>query len=226
MPTILSIETATKTCSIALHREAELVGSSELHLANSHSEVLAIQIENLLKSTKYTIADLDAIAVSKGPGSYTGLRIGVSTAKGLAYAQDLPIIGIDTLSAMAYQLKGHFPTSLLVPMLDARRMEVYTQLVTHDLKEIKATHPLILEATSFDAFKEPLIFFGNGASKCKDLFSKQSRIQFIDDITPSAKTVGELAYQKFSNKEFEDIVTFEPFYLKEFYTPKAKNKLK
>ena len=225
MSIILSIETSTKTCSIALHKNKELLSEYSLHIHNSHSAVISQMIQNTLSNVSLTLKDVSAVAVSEGPGSYTGLRIGISTAKGLAYALDLPIIKISTLQAMAQEVSKYAGQSLLFPMIDARRMEVYTMQI-HQGNIIKHPYPLILDSNTFDSIQEEIILFGNGSEKCKTLYPHKTNISIIDNITPTAKNVGELAIKKFEEHKFEDIQLLEPFYLKEFYTPKAKNPLK
>lgn len=225
MPIILCLETSTNTCSVSLFKESELLAEYNLHIKNSHSEVLSKMINDLLATVGYTIKELNAIAVSIGPGSYTGLRIGVSTAKGLAYGLDIPIIKVDTLQAMAYEVSHYIQRGILFPMIDARRMEVYTMQTDEQARVVKDAYPLILEETSFDAFEQEIYLFGNGAEKCKELYDKHEKIIFINNISPSAKNIGALAIKKYEQGIFEDIQTLEPFYLKAFYSPKAKNPL-
>ena len=225
MTLILSIETSTKVCSVAMHRDGELLGSMELHVDKSHSEYLAVMIKDLINYIGVETKELSAVAVSKGPGSYTGLRIGVSTAKGLCFGLDIPLISVNSLLSMAYEvnkynLEGHD----LVPMLDARRMEVYCLLTDHQLNLKQETHSRILEEASFEKeLKDnPILFFGNGMPKSRDILGKNDKAFFIDGIYPKASNIGLLAYDKFINKDFENTVTFEPFYLKDFIatTPK------
>lgn len=231
MSLILSIETATSVCSVALHKQHDLIGLQELHLEKSHSGLLAVLIQDLVKYCGYTMDDLDAVAVSKGPGSYTGLRIGTATAKGLCYALDIPMLAINTLEAMAHKANQfNYQGDYLCPMIDARRMEVYCLIVNDELETIEATRPVIVDEDAFRKYldERTMIFFGNGAAKCKPLLSPFPRAVFIDNIFPSAKEIGELAATKMDeNKEgaFEDIAYFEPFYLKDFkaISPKTKN---
>ncbi len=228
MALILSIETATKVCSIAMHRDGELLGSVELLVDRSHSEYLAVMIKDLINYAGVETKELSAVAVSKGPGSYTGLRIGVSTAKGLCFGLEIPLISVNSLLAMAYEvnkynLKGHD----LCPMLDARRMEVYCLIADHQLNLKQETHSRILEEASFEKeLKDnPILFFGNGMPKSKDILGKNDKAFFIEDIHPRASNIGFLAYEKFKNKDFENTVTFEPFYLKDFIATKPKKLL-
>lgn len=226
MALILSIETATSVCSVALHSDGNLVALKELHLDKSHSEHLIPIIKDLLTNCGKHQNDLEAIALSKGPGSYTGLRIGSSTAKGLCYALSIPLIAIPTLDGMAKRVRIPINEStLLCPMLDARRMEVYAALYNCKCQNILSVRPVIIDESSFDEYfsTSKMIFFGNGAEKCKGIINKKA--VFIDKIVPSATTIGELAIEKYHSKEFENIAYFEPFYLKEFQTTKPKVKL-
>ena len=228
MALILSIETATKVCSIALHRDGELLGSQELHVDRSHSEYLAIMIRDLLSYAGIEPKELSAVAISKGPGSYTGLRIGVSTAKGLCFGLDIPLISVNSLFAMAYEVnKYNYNGYDLCPMLDARRMEVYCLLTDHKLDIKQETHSRILEDTSFNKETEesPILFFGNGMPKSRELLGKNENAFFIDNIYPKASNIGFLAREKFKNKDFENTVTFEPFYLKDFIATKPRKLL-
>jgi len=225
MPIILCLETSTNTCSVSLFRGTELLAEYNLHIKNSHSEVLSTMINDLMATVGFKLRELDAIAVSIGPGSYTGLRIGVSTAKGLAYGLDIPIIKINTLQAMAHEVGHYVQKGILFPMIDARRMEVYTMQIDEHATVVKATYPLILEENTFDDLAQKAYLFGNGAEKCKALYGNNEHVIFVDNISPSAKNIGALAIKKYEQGIFEDIQTLEPFYLKAFYSPKAKNPL-
>lgn len=229
MSLILSIETSTTVCSVALTRDGSTLATQKLFLEKSHSTLLTVVIDTLLAHTEVKKEDLSAIAVSKGPGSYTGLRIGVSTAKGLCYALDKPLIAVNTLHAMAqevsqYASKGEW----LCPMLDARRMEVYTSLFNSDLDEIQETRALVLDENSFSETlqKNNVLFFGNGSDKFRDLISTNDRVHFIAGVTPSASAVGILATDLLKADEFEDVAYFEPFYLKDFVATRPKKLLK
>jgi tRNA threonylcarbamoyladenosine biosynthesis protein TsaB len=220
---ILSIETSTPVCSVALHDAGRLVGSFDLLVEKSHSEKLSVIIQDLLTHAGVDRLSLLAIAVSAGPGSYTGLRIGTSTAKGLCYALGLPLIAIDTLTAMAAGVQKYLPNQLLCPMIDARRMEVYCQVVGADLKVIQPTQAKIIEANSFSKLlsSQSITFFGNGAEKCKPVIASE-KAHFIADVHPSAVHVGEMAYTSFTEGKIEDVAYFEPHYLKEFQAIKPK----
>ena len=227
MALILSIETSAAICSVAIHENGKLIGVSEVAIENSHSEVLTILIENLLKNTFINKTQLDAVAVSIGPGSYTGLRIGLSTAKGFCYALTIPLISILTLKAMANQvLSNYSPTdeSLFCSMLDARRMEVYHAIYDRNLNEVQETKPLIFEEDALADYSEKtLLYFGNGAEKGqKDL--PYLNFHCIKGIQTSAIGMGTLAFEKFKKNEFENIAYCEPFYLKDVRITVSKKK--
>lgn len=226
MALILSIETSTTVCSIAVTDGKDVVVSQKLFLEKSHSNLLTVIIEDALRQCGLKPSDLAAIAVSKGPGSYTGLRIGVSTAKGLCYATDKPLVSVPTLRAMAYEVnaqntEGYF----LTPMLDARRMEVYTSTFDSDLNTIIETNAKILDEDSFSETlaSKRVLFYGDGSDKFSQLVETNHNARFISGVSPSAWAVGQLAFDKFLKQDFEDVAYFEPFYLKEFRTtiPKA-----
>ena len=225
MGLILSIETATKVCSVALHKDGTLLTCSEIHLDKSHSTYLLGLIEHVLRVADMDQKDLQAIAISEGPGSYTGLRIGSSTVKGLCYALDTPLISVSTLQAMALQVSNLYTeNAIFCPMIDASRMEVYCALYDVNNKVVKEIEPVIIDESSFldEMVSNKMIFFGNGSDKCKGVISDQAA--FVSGIFPSAVTIGQIAFEKYEEKKFEDIAYYEPFYLKEFRptTPKAK----
>jgi tRNA threonylcarbamoyladenosine biosynthesis protein TsaB len=222
MSLILGIETATKICSVALSENGKLLASKEEGGAYSHSEKLTVFIQEILKQAGKNLKDLDAIAVSKGPGSYTGLRIGVSAAKGLCYGLEIPLISVSTLQAMA---KGKTEKNVLFcPMIDARRMEVYTALFDENNKELAPISAKIIDESSFDdQLKEnQIIFFGDGADKCEEVLGSNVNALFSKDGFPSAEYINQIALEKFSKQDFEDVAYFEPYYLKDFVatTPK------
>jgi tRNA threonylcarbamoyladenosine biosynthesis protein TsaB len=221
MSLILSIETSSKNCSVALHESGMLVAEEEVLLERSHSEQITVLIEKILKDHT-SGKSLSAIAVSKGPGSYTGLRIGVSTAKGLCYALDLPLIAVNTLQIIAAGInEGSNPEKYLVcPMMDARRMEVYTALFDEKNNFISQTEPKVLDGEFHKDVLEgrKIIFAGDGAEKFKPFVSSQTNALFADGIFPSARFMGTLSFEFFLKRQFEDIAYFEPYYLKEFYT--------
>ena len=220
MALLLHLETATTVCSVALSLDSKLLALEEVNAGYAHAENLVSFCETVLKKSGYTFSDLSAVAVSKGPGSYTGLRIGVSTAKGFCYALAIPLISVTTLQHLAAQLSVQNKASLnlFCPMIDARRMEVYCAIYDSDNKEIKETAAEIITENSFSEIlkNRKLIFFGDGAEKCKAVLQPNSNAVFLDAVFPSAKNMIALAYAKFKNKEFEDTAYFEPFYLKDF----------
>ena len=220
MPLILSIDTSTRGCSVALHQDQTLVSCYELFTDKSSSSMLTTLMQNVVEQAGFKLSALDAVAVGKGPGSYTGLRIAVSTAKGLCFALDKPLIAINTLQGMAAQIQGFFEeNTLLCPMIDARRMEVFCAVFDNNLNFISPTQAKIIDETAFDDILEnhKMIFFGDGAAKCKPALQHNPNAIFLPRlIYPSARTVGFLAKQSFDNQAFEDIETFEPYYLKDF----------
>jgi len=222
---LLSLETSSPICSVALHDVADgrLIGQSELRLEKSHSTYLTVLIEQLLANTSHALVDIVAVAVSDGPGSYTGLRIGAAVAKGLCFALDIPLVSVSTLGALAAQVvavTARAEEMLFCPMLDARRMEVYTALYTHDGQEVLAPVPLILApgALAEQLAHRQVLCFGNGAVKFRPLVAKQANIGFLTGIEPSAVAVGALGVGVFRRQEFQDVAYYEPFYLKEVYT--------
>lgn len=223
---ILSIEASTKSGSVALLQDDQILGNQQYNLDKSHSSLLHVMIEQLMSNCALTLQDLDAIAIAEGPGSYTGLRIGTSSAKGLCYSLDIPLIAINTLESMAYQVyRSNKEFDLYCPMIDARRMEVYTLLTNNEFKVVNKTEPVIIDADSYatELIDKRVLFFGDGAFKCKDVIVNKNAF-FLDDIVPSAVDVCLLAKKKFDNSEFENVISFEPFYLKEFRLATAKNK--
>lgn len=230
---ILSIETSTPICSVAIHNEGKLVANSELHQEKSHAGLLAVCVSQLLSNAGLTTRDLQAVAVSKGPGSYTGLRIGTSTAKGICFAEDLPLIAVSTLEAMALEVSVKMANvlpknTLLCPMLDARRMEVYASIYSLKMEQIKDVEAIIIDENAFDDFNkktDQFLYFGYGAEKCQAVLKKENRFNLIPGIQPSANYLGVLANELFIKKEYADLAYFEPFYLKEFLTKKSSKNL-
>ena len=214
---ILNIETSTKACSVALHNNGELIVCKEDIAANfSHSEKLLKFISELFSDAKLSLSDLDAIAVSMGPGSYTGLRIGVSTAKGLCYGLDIPLISISTLKAMSFGMALEIKADLYCPMIDARRMEVYSAFFDINNTEVRKIQADIIDENSYKKeLEKKVVFFGDGSEKLIEKIKDKNAI-FVSDIHPSAKNMGLLSYQKFTKSLFEDLAYFEPFYLKDF----------
>lgn len=222
---ILLLETATTTCSVALAQKGRIIALKEVNERNIHASHITLFIEDVMISAQKKYSDLQAVAISKGPGSYTGLRIGVSTAKGLCYALDIPLLGIDTIESMASGLMNSFDipdSGLLIPMVDARRMEVYTGIYRKDLSVVEPVSAKIVDLDSFNKYKEQEIFlFGDGAGKFKELFADQSNINFID-FSASASHLSFLALNDFQNSRFENLAYFEPFYLKDFLLTTSK----
>ncbi len=223
MALILSIETATSVCAVAVHQNGILIGEIELHQENIHARKLMPSIKLLLEQTGIAPDSLDAVAVSQGPGSYTGLRIGVSTAKGLAFARDIPLIGVDTLNALAKRTKAFAgSSSFVVPMIDARRMEVYCKVLNGNGEELEPLSPLVVDKDGFEKYLEQsrVYFLGDAVPKVQEVIQHPNA--FFLPFVNSASTVGELAFQKYKVGQFEDIAYFEPNYLKEFKVIKSK----
>ena len=215
MANILCIETATTNCSVALGVDGNLTGLKEENDLNySHSERLHILIYELLEESGLTLSQLDAVAISKGPGSYTGLRIGVSTAKGLCFSLDIPLISVPTLTSLAYRVNE--PGSI-VSMLDARRMEVYSAVFDENKQQVQDTKAVILDTSSYKSLLEngKVNFIGSGVEKFRSICDHPNAV-FIENELPSAREMIQLAGEKFSNKNFEDVAYFEPYYLKDF----------
>ena len=218
MARILSIETSTSICSVAIHEQGELLALAEIMEPGVHAEKLVSLVDAVLKQANLRLVDLAAIAVSQGPGSYTGLRIGVSTAKGIAYALDIPLIGINTLQAMAASqsiAEGEY----VVAVLDARRKEVYTQTFGDSLQELSPTEAVVLEEGVFGSVLEKgkVYFVGDGVEKVKEEVQHVNAL-FVEnwESSLSAKNMGVLAFEKFARQEWEDLAYFVPNYLKEF----------
>lgn len=218
MAYILHLETATKVCSVALSKNGNLISLKEAKEDGySHGENLTLFIQEVLEKGKIKTTDLDAISLSSGPGSYTGLRIGAATAKGLCYALDIPLIAIDSLTSLAYLAKGKY-TDNLCSVIDARRMEVYNLMLSSDLEPLKYVTADVIEENTYSEFG-PFVCFGDGAEKLQEIW-KHRNVQFDLDIECSARGQVELAFQKFKKKEFEDVAYWEPFYLKDFIVGK------
>jgi tRNA threonylcarbamoyladenosine biosynthesis protein TsaB len=232
MPLLLALETSSTVCSVALYKDGQLLGASELQIEKSHSSHITVMISQLLENCGQTLHELSAVAISGGPGSYTGLRIGSSTAKGLCYSLDIPLLEVSTLHGLAAQVISKTPNAeryLFCPMLDARRMEVYTCLLNHNLEELEPVTPVVLDETFLEEplAGQPIIFFGSGAEKLKSLKADTAQALFIEDVLPSAIPIGKLALAKYEKQAFEDVAYYEPFYLKDVYiTSGSKNLIK
>lgn len=223
MSLILSLETSTHVCSVALHDAGKLLAQREVHTPQSHATRLAPMIDEVRNEAGITLQQLQAVAIASGPGSYTGLRIGVSTAKALCYTLQIPLVAVGTLDVMAWQVAQQHPAgALLCPMIDARRMEVYCQVVTPAREIIQPVEAKIIDQTSFTELldRQPVVFFGDGASKCRSTITHPNAV-FLDNIHPLASALGVLAYTKFQQHRVEDVVHFEPFYLKDFLIRKT-----
>ncbi|PRD48008.1 tRNA (adenosine(37)-N6)-threonylcarbamoyltransferase complex dimerization subunit type 1 TsaB [Sphingobacterium haloxyli] len=227
---ILQIETATPVCSVAIGKNGETIAKIEADAPNLHASHLTLFIEQVLDTAAVTRESLHAVAISMGPGSYTGLRIGVSTAKGLCYALDIPLIAVNTLEAMVHgfvpQKTASDETSIYVPMIDARRMEVYMAQYNAKLQGVEHTVARIIDNQAFaDENKgQKYILFGSGADKFEALFDENETVQVKVGFRNSASFFDKLAFQKFQQGLFEDVVYFEPYYLKDFIatTPKKR----
>ena len=223
MALILNIETATTNCSVSLSKEGKTIVLKEDYDKNySHAERLHVYIDTVLKEAQIEPIQLDAIAVSKGPGSYTGLRIGVSAAKGLCFALDKPLIAVPTLEALAHQVKDK--EGVIIAMLDARRMEVYSAIFDPNYNYIRKTEAEILNESSFVPYLEQgkVYFIGNGVEKTKALMPHPNAV-FIEGKLPSANEMSKLAYNKYKKSDFDDVAYFEPYYLKDFIALKSKS---
>jgi tRNA threonylcarbamoyladenosine biosynthesis protein TsaB len=221
---ILNIETSTKNCSVSIARNGEIIAIKELNNGNySHAEVLHPFMQEILIEADILSEELDGIAVSKGPGSYTGLRIGVSAAKGLCFALNIPLISIDTLLALSHSI--NVDNGVIVPMLDARRMEVYAAVFDSGHNQIRKVQAEIIDEASFSEYLSlgTVYFLGDGAQKCQEIITHKNAV-FILDKFPSYRQMAALSYQKYVRQEIEDVAYFEPFYLKDFVVIAEKKK--
>jgi tRNA threonylcarbamoyladenosine biosynthesis protein TsaB len=229
MALILNIETATKICSVSLAKDGSVIAARETAEGNSHSTLLSPFIKELMDESNTAFSALDAVAVSMGPGSYTGLRIGVSTAKGLCFGLDIPLLAVSTLEAMAVQAKKHYSGNqenlVFSPMIDARRMEVYSQFFDKDLNPLNEISAIIVDEQTYhtELDKHPVLFFGDGALKCMETI-KHPNAGYFEGGLPSAEGMAPIAERKYRAKEFADVAYFEPFYLKEFVAAVSKVK--
>lgn len=231
MARILNIETSTDYCSVSISNDGKC---THLRLMRpdgtrkvAHSEMLAVFVKEVLDEAKLKVSDMDAVALSGGPGSYTGLRIGASTSKGLCFGGDIPLISLNTLLVIAAMAKAKYNADydMIVPMIDARRMEVYTMLTDAKLEMLSEVEAKIISEESFADYKgKKLLFCGNGALKCKEILASEG-FTFMEDIYPSAEFMGELSEIAFRAGKFVDLVYYEPFYLKEFIATTSKKSL-
>lgn len=219
MSLILNLETATKNCSVALAKNGKTIACKEIAAQNfSHAEKLHVFIEEILHENNVKFPDLTAVAVSQGPGSYTGLRIGVSSAKGFCYALNIPLIAIDTLQLLAKQVE--IENGVILPMIDARRMEVFSAFFDKNHKQIRATQAEIIDETSYQEITEIIHLVGDGIEKFKNILIDEKFVFHSSKVFPSANEMSTLSFDKFQKKEFVDVAYFEPFYLKDFVLTK------
>lgn len=212
---ILNIETATKNCSVSLSKNGQTVALKEISEEQfNHAEKLHLFIKEVLVSEGILLANLNAVAVSKGPGSYTGLRIGVSAAKGLCYALNIPLISVDTLAVLAEKISIN--SGIIVPMIDARRMEVFTQMFNKEHASLSTAEALIVDETTFADINEDIHLIGDGALKCKTVLTDDRFVFHEDIVYPSANEMSRISYKKYVENTFEDVAYFEPYYLKDF----------
>ena len=225
-PTILYIETATDVCSVALSKGSEIIGLKEEAGGNNHAKHLLPFVDEVLKQAGVSMTEINGVAVSIGPGSYTGLRIGVSTAKGIAYTAGIPVMAVSSLESIAQGAKTLWAESSseqpqIIPMIDARRMEVFTTRYDFDMNPLEEVASKIIDGTTFTELlsKEKVLFCGNGMPKCKEILSAFPNAKFMD-APISAKNMLPAALRKWQKQEFEDVAYFEPFYLKEYVAAK------
>ena len=215
MSILLNIETATKNCSVSIAKEGKTILCKEIAEANfSHAEKLHVFIEEILSETSLTFKDLKAVAVSQGPGSYTGLRIGVSSAKGLCYALGLPLIAIDTLELLARRIS--IEEGVIIPMIDARRMEAYTSFFDKDYNKTRSTEAEVINEASYEEIKTAIHLVGDGIMKFKEVLTNDKFVYHDEVVFPSANEMSFLSYEKFKKSDFVDVAYFEPYYLKDF----------
>lgn len=215
MAYILNIETSTKNCSVALAQNGQTLLCKEIaEMGYSHAEKLHVFIDEILAETAVSFSQLSAIAVSSGPGSYTGLRIGVSAAKGLSFALAIPLISIDTLTSLAHQVTQ--TDGVIIPMIDARRMEVYSALFNSNKQMVRGVEAQIITAESFAEIEETIYFIGDSNQKAQSVLNKPNHVFLDQFMYPSAQQMSALSFQKFQNNEFEDLAYYEPYYLKDF----------
>ncbi len=227
MSYLIHIETSTKVCSVALSENKKILFYKENQEGSSHAELLGVFVHEAFQYAKQNKITLDAVSVSAGPGSYTGLRIGVSEAKGFCYGLEIPLIAIPSLDIMANQvIQSGENADFYCPMIDARRMEVYAAVYDKKLNKLREIAADIIDENSYSEFlsKGKICFFGDGAEKCKALITS-SNAKFLDNIYPMASEMCSIAEKKYEEKEFVDVAYFEPFYLKEFMATVAKNKI-
>tara|TARA_B100001057_G_scaffold499268_1_gene609261 strand:- start:65 stop:757 length:693 start_codon:yes stop_codon:yes gene_type:complete len=226
MTKILCADTTSDLCSVSLFENNKNIGNESSTIERSHSKLLLVLIDKLVKKSKINIKDIDCFSISMGPGSYTGLRIGVSTFKGLCFSLKKPLISINSLDLLTESALKKINDSefYLCPMVDARRMEVFTKMLDNNLNEVIKNQAMILDENSFSKFlNDKIYFFGSGAKKYIDLINIQN-FKYVEDIRPESKYMGNLSYNKFLKKDFQDVISFEPYYIKDFHLIKKKDK--
>ena len=227
MAVILSLETSTDVCSVALHDNKKLLAEAVLREPQAHAARVAPMIEQVINAANLSRQDLEAVAITSGPGSYTGLRIGTSTAKGLCFALGIPLVAVGTLELLAYQATVlNDSHAYLCPMIDARRMEVYCMVLDCELTALQPVEAKVIDGGSFTELldQSPVLFFGNGSTKCRGVITPPNAF-FLNDIYPAASALGELAAEKLHRGNAEDLVAFKPFYLKEFVAKTSQRSL-
>ena len=225
MTLLLNLESSTEVCSVSIAKNGKLIDFIESDEGQNHARLLSVFTQELMSRNQLEFGQLKAVAISKGPGSYTGLRIGVSLAKGICFANQIPLIAISPLKSMSDHVSSNLaeygipisPDVLLCPMIDARRMEVYTALYDRNLQEVEAVSAKVVDSSTFarQLEKHPVVFFGNGAAKCESEIDHPNAL-FINDIKTSAQFMCSLGLKAYENNQFEDVAYFEPFYLKDF----------
>jgi len=227
-PLLLVLETATGVSSVALYERDQLLGHAEFHTQRLHAKLITVMVQQLLDNLSLQAPELAGVVVSAGPGSYTGLRVGVSTAKGLCMAIDKPLLSLGSLETLACSVRdvARVLGARIVPMIDARRMEVYCRPFDAEARPLAETKAQVVEENTFDALlaEGPVLFVGDGAEKCRALLEPRGGIVLSDRLS-SAAGVGERVWEKFQAGEFEDLVTFEPYYLKNFVATVSKKKI-
>jgi tRNA threonylcarbamoyladenosine biosynthesis protein TsaB len=223
MALILSLETSASLCSVALHSAGELIDTIEISEPQAHAAKAAVSVQQLLQRISISMTELKAVAISSGPGSYTGLRIGTSLAKGICFGLNIPLIDIPTLNLLAHHMSLEEKDKCLCPMIDARRMEVYAQVFDRELNALTDTEAVVITENSFNELldRQAVLFFGDGSAKCRQVLT-HANAYFVDGVIPRAKLMGQVAYRKFMLNHFADLAGFTPFYFKEFVAKKAQ----
>lgn len=222
MAILLHIDTATEICSVALSHNDQLISYIDLDEGYSHSEKLLPTLQKLLAAEQLTLNQIDCFSLAIGPGSYTGLRIGTATVKGLAYALNKPVVTANSLRALYFHPEAQQLSGTVIPLIDARRMEVYTEFYTPTGEILKPVHSHILKSNDFTNLPRPVFLIGNGAQKAREVFIDRPEIQSLPEIKSTARGLITPAFEAFTHKKFEDTAYFEPFYLKDFIPGKPR----